>query len=410
MLNSKKFIRLKSRESIFYIADQAFYNLFSFVLIVILVRTLPSVSFGYFSSAYYLFPLLSIIQHALIQMPLMNLSGKYDAELPRFLLANLVLSFCLGLGVSALFALILLILNVPTINIILFSLFYFLFQCYEIIRRILIVQEKKIKLLFADIFRFILPITLFYSLGESKHILSILIFGFIFLNLIFMPYEIFKYSQRGISSFWKKNWQFGRWICANNIIQNISSNLFLYLGIVLLTTHELVSINAPRVVMGLGSILFLSMENIYTPKLHRTKKSFGRLSRMVVWIFKDYAVFFVMFYSVLGIVFTLQGTISQILFKIPSEDSTMWAYIAVLGLSGIYRPILLVLRFSGLDKNLLRASLISFIIVLVGTYPMMYSFGLKGALFMMMILPLYNLIAGVLIIKKYDGKALTNSL
>ena len=405
-LNFKKLFRLKSTESIFYIADQAFYNLFSFVLIVILARTLPAAPFGYFTYAYYLFPFLSIIQHAVVQMPLMNLSGRYGHETNSYFMANLVLSFSLGIGVSIIFASILLIIKTSFVDSILFSLFYFLFQFFEILRRILIVEKRKIRLLFADIIRFILPVSLLFSLSQSTNILLILIIGFIFLNIFIFPYYIiYSYKSSLMLFFWTRNWRFGRWIIVNNIAQNLSSNLFLYLGVVLLTTDELVYLNAPRVVLGLGSILFLGMENIYTPKLHGIEEKRNKLLRQVMWIAKDFRFFLVIFYALLLFVIFVHGRIAQFLFNIPSKDSIMWAYICVLALSGLYRPILIVLRHSGLDRELYKASLYSLIATLILTYPIMSHFGLTGAIFMMLLLPFYNLLVGVSIMNKFDEKS-----
>lgn len=407
-LNFKKHFRFKSIESVFYIADQAFYNLFSFVLIVILARTLPAAPFGHFTYAYYLFPFLSIIQHAVVQMPLMNQSGKYGNETDSYFIANLVLSFSLGIGVSIIFASILLLIKISLVDSILFSLFYFLFQFFEILRRILIVQKKKIRLLFADIIRFVIPVFLLFSLNQSTNILLILILGFLFLNIVIFPYNILSSYRSSLTLFfWTENWRFGRWIILNNIAQNLSSNLFLYLGVVLLTTDELVQLNAPRVVLGLGSILFLSMENVYTPKLHLKEGQLDKLQRQVGWIVKDFQFFLILFYSLLLFVLFVQGMLAQYLFKIPSKDSIMWAYVCVLALSGLYRPILIVLRHSGLDRELYKASVFSLIAVLIFTYPVMSHFGLLGAIVMMLLLPLYNLFVGLSIMKKFDDKSFT---
>lgn len=408
MLNFKKLIRLKSSESIFYIADQALYNLFSFVLIVVLVRTLPAESFGHFSYAYYLFPFLSIIQHGLIQMPLMNLSGKHEVDLTVFFAANLILSFCIGLGMSGFFFFGLFIVKFSLCHAFYFALFYLLFQNYEIIRRIIMIRGRKKSLLIADISRILLPFLLIFAAQDSGLVLSILILGFFVLNLIFFPFDVFqRFKSRQMLPYWRENWQFGRWVFANNIVQNISSNLFLYLGVVLLNTNELVSLNAPRVILGLGSILFLSMENIYTPKLQQIKDDICELFSKVLWIFRDYSVFFILFYSLIILLLFFQAPLAKLLFKISPESSTIWAYLFVLGLSALYRPILIVLRFQGLDKSLFRSSLLSLFIVVLCTYPMMSSFGINGALIMMLFLPVYNLIVGVLIINKENGKPIT---
>ena len=49
--------------------------------------------------------------------------------------------------------------------------------------------------------------------------------------------------------------------------QNLSSNLFIFISILFITSEAIGMLNAPKLILGFSTVFLLAMENYYTPKI-----------------------------------------------------------------------------------------------------------------------------------------------
>ena len=398
-------------EKFSYILNQMLYSLFSFSVSLFCARTLSIKDFGEFSYAYSFIPLLNILPLAFIYFPMMNFFSKWEKNQEDYILNNAKLNIIFSCLLSIVLSLVLYLTNTLTNTIILFVMFYILYQFYEFARRLFIVKQEIKTLNLLELFKLIIFIALilcliFFNYNKVRDILIGLSILMLIINII--AYSISKIklvNENNFSKIINESYAFGKWIFLSNIVQNLSSNFFIYISAFILSSESIGRLNAPKIFLGITTVFLLSMDNYYTPKLalKRLKKKIFFKNELIN-IIKELRYFYLLFFITSLTLIYYQDFVIGIIFgnKYTVGENYLWGFVLVGLLYSLNRPFLILIRVFEDTKFLFKSSVWVLCFVLFLTYPLMRLYGAFGGLIVMILASLLQFIIFLTYLKLND--------
>ena len=373
-----------------YLNNQILFSGFNFIVLFFATRNLSLQDFGEFSYAYSFIPLLNIPLLVFVNLPILNFYSKWAKinKEDNYLSNNLLI--CLSISIITSLILYFILVKTKTLesNVFYFVSFFLIYQIYDFIRRVYIVKNRTKASNFFEIIKifsliFLVTCLGYYSLWGVLSFIMGLIFILVISNslyFIFSKIKVFLFNDFKLIC--EESFSFGKWIFLSNAIQTLSSNMYVYIGGIMLTSESIARLNAPKIFLGLTTIFLLAMDNYYTPlishKFHEKKISFKSQLQL---IFKDIKVLVLLYPLVSIILIFFQDNIVSFLFGSDyAQENFLWGFLVIGFLYLLTRPFIILLRVFNKTKFIFQSSVIVFAIVSLITYPLISNFDTFGAL------------------------------
>lgn len=396
-----------------YLINQILYSLFTFSVTFFAARFLSMHNFGEFSYAYSFIALLNIVPLAFVYFPMMNFYSRWKKNESSYVCSNITINLILSIFLSgSLWAILYFTKTIPE-NIYLFILFYFVYQSYEFFRRLFIVKQEmkilnKLELIKLLLFILFLSALTFFNAWKVKYLIISLTIVIVFANFISFAYSKIKINTNpDLTKVSTESFSFGKWILMSNIVQNVSSNLFIYLSGILLTAESVARLNAPKLFLGVTTIFLLSMDNYYTPKIAKKRIEFKvNFVEEFKNIILELRFFYLIFFLGSLLITYYQDFILSLVFgeKYAMGENYLWGYILVGLIYSLTRPFLILFRVFENTKFLFQSSSWVLVLVLLITYPLMKVYGAFGGITAMIIGNLVQLLIFLVYLKRYDKR------
>ena len=385
--------RILTRGQIIYFIYQALQSSFTFLLMFFSIRFLNVDNFGEFSYAYSLIPLFTIIPLTLIYLPLINFYPRKDFK-NKYLAQKSIINFFLALILSLLLCLTLFFTQTIIDNILFFTVFFFLYLIYEFGRRAVMVKQKmnylcatELLKLFLLIF-FIILVILFENFNLKNLIFVLVLSILITILFLYKNLSIQRLDLKYVNSFKNESYNFGKWILISNLIQNLGSNFFIYISVILLTSEEIALINAPKIILGLSTITLLAIDNYYSVKIsNKIAKNRAQIVKEFFKMVNELKYFFIIIFLVSVIIILAQDNISYVVFgeQYSNKQNFIWCFVLVGFIFTLTRPFMVIYKVFDRTKVIFRSSLIMFSFSILASFPMLYYFGPIGGLTVMIV-------------------------
>jgi len=393
------------KTKIYSLLNQIFASAFSFVVIILSARLLDTSEFGVISLIIMSSLLISVISQSFINMPIMSNALKRSLrDRERYLYDSFILQIVLVFFIVLIFSLFYYFnfFNMQAyFGFIAIIVYFATFQIYEFLKKILFIENNHKLVTSLEIVKFIFMLIGFIIVYFSdidldiSQILYIISFSYIAFILFSISYiKLTSFNKKRFQHLVIENYLFGKWIFLSNVIQNLNSNLYIYVSAFLLPLYVIGALNAIRSLIGFSTVIFLALDNYLTPKFSQL---FLDLS------IKDLTVKINKIYNKIGILLILVYMImalysDEIVRLIYGEDFIEYSYFMyvflIANIMMFYtRPILILVKTIGLTKIMFLASIPTFIVTLIGVYPFIYFGGVDGALFMMLFVQVVHLIS-----------------
>lgn len=384
--------------------NQIFASGFSFLVLIISAKLLTGNDFGIISLIILLILTISVIPQSFIQMSVMSNSNKFTNKLYYFNNNSL-------LNIILIIFIIILLWCVYIINIFnvqnLFSfnsivIYFISFQLYELTKKFLFVENKHILATYLESLKLLVPTIIFSILILKENftfsidsILIIVSIGYISFLIPCLKYFNFKnINFNDIKKITIENYHFGKWIFLSNTIQNINSNLYIYISAFILPIYIIGVLNAIRSFIGFSTVIFLTLDNYLTPKYASfyLANSKEKLENSVYSTYNKIGLLFIISYIFLGLFSEF------ILLTIYNKEISEYYYFIYFFLFAnilMYytRPIIVLSKTIGLTKILYLSSLPVLLFTIIFTYPMISYFETIGALIILCLGQLFHLIS-----------------
>jgi O-antigen/teichoic acid export membrane protein len=391
-----EFVKMIELGTKFYsLTNQIIASAFSFSIVIIASRLLNSHDFGVMSIVIMVSLLVAILPQSFVTMPIMSNTYKHK-DMDRYFFYNIVILLgilvFIGIILSITYAINLLMMQ-NYFSLLIVLGYFIVFQIYEFIKRVLFVKDLHRELTFYEIVKavifgsFLFAATYFDLQFDIDLILISLIVSYLVFILI-----IFKHIRRSaIDKFFflhvvKENYHFGKWIFTSNTIQNLSSNIYMYIAALLLPLNIIGALNAVRSLVGFSTVIFLAIDNYLTPKYAQfyNQNSLLELEKMSQKIFLPLGYIFIFFSIGVGLFAEdLLGIVYGNDFK--QYGYYLYYFLAANLLMFYTRPLLLLSKTIGLTKIMFFASIPTLLFSVIMTYPVVAMFHVDGALFIMLI-------------------------
>lgn len=411
-----KYIKVSSllrNQKLAHVLNQVLYSLFTFSVTFFGARFMKIEDFGDFSYAYSFLPLLNIIPLAFVYFPMMNFYSKWKGKDSNYILSNAIINLILSLLLSVICFCLLYVTGTIIDEILIFVVFYLMYQSYEFIRRLFMVKEQMKILNQIEVFKLLSFLALvicltYYYQWNINYLITILLLVMVLTNVIAYTKAKIVYVQKPelINTF-HESYTFGKWILLSNFVQNLSSNFFIYLSGVLLTSEAIARLNAPKLFLGLATIFLLSMDNYYTPKI-ASKRLNDNISFLDSFkhIIKELRMFYLIIFICALIIIYYQDLIIYYVFgqQYTIGENYLWGFIVVGLIYALMRPFLILLRVYEKTKFIFKSSIWVLFLVLIITYPLIKFYGALGGLISMIAGNLLQIIIFVFYLKNYDKR------
>lgn len=377
------------------LADQAIISGVNFATVLILARYLDPADYGMYVLLFAILLFINGLQSALITAPLMVLAPRHDAQESRPYLNALwliQLAACLVLGIAAAAFMPLGYYWWPAITAeidvgaVVLVVITYLGQ--EFVRRVLFVQRDSIGGLGVDLISYGLQ---FVALG------GLIAYGICTLRLVLWMIgltslisclfglsrarpSITSVSRADISRTWRLHWDQGQWLAGGTIAQWGSNQLYYFVIAALLSPAATGMFAACRNLFGFTHIFLLGLENFVPATLTRRLLNDG-VDAMMQWLnrFRTIGAILMGLYC-LPIVL-LADPLMRLLFG--PQYSNVGPVVALTAIayfiSILARPPMLALRAIGKPRWIFFGFLISSVVTVVVSVPLVVTAGITGA-------------------------------
>ncbi len=382
----------------FTVLDQALVSGVNFITGLVLARFLGIDAYGLFILLSGVILFTSNIQNAIIISPMMVIGpSRHKEQAHRYYQASVIIQSAVTLLFFLLILAIGTLLNqaVPDLKIddLIFPLALatsgLLMQ--EFFRRYFFSNNKTIHALINDILSyglqlFVLIIAQLIDGLDLKSCLYIMAatsyvavaHGILTSKLLIDIQKISMPDYRQISL---EHWDFGKWLVARNLMYWLSTQYVIYLTGIMLSIEAVGAMGAARNIVGIVNILFLALDNFATPRAssaYQTKGVTG-LSKYLkrITVLGGFAT---------GVIAATASLAPNYWLNILYSDeyaSYGWVVIAwsLYFMIGYFqRPFSIGLRILNSTKSIFTGTLISGIIVISLSLPLVYHLSLEGAM------------------------------
>jgi len=385
--------------------NQVFASGFSFVVIILSARLLNTSEFGVISLIIMSSLLISVISQSFINMPIMSNALKRSlGDRERYLYDSFILQIVLVFFIVLIFSLFYYFnfFNMQAyFGFIAIIVYFATFQIYEFLKKILFIENNHKLVTSLEIVKFIFMLIGFIIVYFSdinldiSQVLYIISFSYILFILFSFSYIKFTtFNKKRFQHLVIENYFFGKWIFLSNIIQNLNSNLYIYVSAFLLPLSVIGALNAIRSLIGFSTVIFLALDNYLTPKFSQLflDLSIKDLTVKINKIYNKIGILLILVYMIMAL---YSGEIIRLVYGENFIEYSYFMYVFLLANMVMFytRPILILVKTISLTKIMFLASIPTFIVTLVGVYPFIYFGGVDGALFMMLFVQLAYLIS-----------------
>ena len=399
---------------LFYLVNQILNSGFPFIVLFFSARNLDLEDFGNFSYAYSFIPLFSIPLISFVLFPLLNYYVKWKNKNEKeYVSAKFYITIFISFFSTIFLFLILKKINVLDYNLFLFILYFFLYKIYEFLRKIFIVKDEITISNFIETLKLVLTCLLLLYLTINKiwsvqNILNLILFTIILSNLMYLIFANIKFKKViSFSKIYKQSYSFGKWIFLSNMSQNLSSNLFIFISTLFITSEAIGMLNAPKLILGFSTVFLLAMENYYTPKIAEkiSLKSTSFINELKS-LFIDLKWFYIIFCFLSIILIFAQDYVMSLLFgnNFIEKNNYFWGFVLIGFIYTLTRPYLIVMRVFDKTKFIFQSSFILLLFTALITFPLMYNFAALGGLMSAIISSSFYLLMLILYTHKYGEK------
>lgn len=311
------------------------------------IQTLNKDEYGNFSYNYGLLPLISIPFYSFIYYPLTVFHDKINIKVLRNL----------GLKISIICSLLVLISSfyINTIYAVILIVALVMAYIYEFKRRLFLITMDIPRMTILQLSRMFLFLSLLYFFPPSggEGFFAILILS------SFIAFFMVKSTVKNTVKSAKKSIDlsgFSTPILKSNLIDNVSVYGSSYLAIIYLDSSGLAELNAPRIVLGVFTILSLALENIIGRDVSEAAANKGKLLSALL----PYKIYFIFAIAALIIMTIYRENITDFLLKSDYNSRGLTIYIYSGFIMVFTRPIIIYLRASRFNNLLPRISLMNF--------------------------------------------------
>jgi O-antigen/teichoic acid export membrane protein len=375
------------------LADQAMVSGVNFLTGIFFARYLGLEEYGYFTLAWMVVQFCNSFQHAGIIAPMMSLGPKQKVEVSgkfygAMFFQQLVWStICaiLIVCVGALCGLIAPDLHVRILSIPLAGVL-FLWQLQDFYRRYFFAINKGYLAFFNDSISYIGQIIVLAGVGfwvDIDAYNGLLIIGVtsliaVIIGTFSLNVEVVRFSYFAESVV--ENHKYSRWLIYSNFMQYMSANFFYMVSGALLGATSVGVIKSSQNIVGILNILFQAMENFVPSRaaMKYLESGYGGVKSYVRRIcLRGGAVIFIV--SLFIIIFS-KPIMTFVYGEVISEYSYVLKILVISAFFSFFAfPISSGLRALNRTRDIFKIQVIAFIVSLISVYPLLYFFGLTGA-------------------------------
>tara|TARA_B100000900_G_scaffold281780_1_gene241056 strand:+ start:342 stop:1574 length:1233 start_codon:yes stop_codon:yes gene_type:complete len=404
-----------SNIKVLYLINQILSSGFPFIVLFYSARNLDLEDFGNFSYAYSFIPLFSIPLISFVLFPLLNyyVKWKNNEKEIEYINTKLYITIFISFFSTIILFLIMMKINVLGHDIFFFITYFFFYQIYELLRKIFIVKNEIIISNFIECLKFLSTCLVLFFLTNNqiwsvKNILNSILFIIILSNFLYVIFAKIKLRKvTFLSKIYDQSYSFGKWIFLSNFTQNLSSNLFIFISALFLSSESIGMLNAPKLILGLSTVVLLAMENYYTPKIAE-KVSLKSTSFIIELrlLFLDLKWFYIIFCFFSIFLIFAQHIIMGFLFgnNFIESNNYLWGFVLIGFIFTLTRPFLILLRVFDKTKFIFQSSFILLMFTALITFPLMYNFAATGGLLSAIISSSFYLLMLILYTQKYGEK------
>lgn len=262
------------------LVDQALVSGSNFLTAILITRLAGLEEYGFFALAWMGLLLMSSLQQAFIQAPMMSLGPKKsDSEQASYFPASQLLQFGFALTIFLLICPVIAYADLllpkwkvsELFPILPLAILAYLMQEYY--RRYFFISSQAARALLIDGISYLgmlggILFLYFQDLLTSSYIyLAILIsFGTAALLGFFMARLSLRKGIAGFSAILREHWKYASWLLGTAVLQFFSSNYFLLAAAALLGPLALGALRIAQNLLGLTHVLFQAMENVVPVK------------------------------------------------------------------------------------------------------------------------------------------------
>ena len=374
--------------------DQIVFSGFNFLLGLLIIRLFNLKIFGEFSYFWLIYLFIYTIQNSIILTPLIS---KYYF-IPQIKKKNYVSSIFL---IQTFFCLILFLIlnffyyqNYFFIEIILYDKYIQSFtltvcasQFYHFSRKLLYCEKKYKKIFFIDLIIYSLCICVLIfinykfniDLNNIFEILSLTYFlGFLFNFRFLLKIE---YLPKNFKKIFKQNYDIGKWLTINAVVQWLSNNLWMVNTGIILGATSLGVLRACQSIIQVLNVIYQILENILPEKI--TNKIKSNKSEIFIFVinFIKINIKYILLLTLLIILF------SKIILNVLFGEEIMNYYSALIILSlslpfiFLRYPINIAFKSLSETKYIFFSNLVPTIVTLILSRYIIENFGFHASLF-----------------------------
>jgi O-antigen/teichoic acid export membrane protein len=395
-------------------ADQAILSALSFIISIVLIKTVSKVDYGYYAIGFSIALFLISIQNAIVNTPLAvllvsktgNTKKKYTASLFYGQFIVILPAVCIGILAAAM-AFIMGFDSTQTsvAAAISFSSIGILFR--EFIRAYFYAEELPQKAFKLDL----LYVSLFLgSIGSSYFFFNVgVAFIFILMGtsgglaaLLYSRSRDWKYDKTAIKQSYKENWKYGKWALLGVVVWHIQNHGYLYLLGALIGSIAVADVSAARLLMMPLFLARVGWMKIAIPHGSRLREK-NQLDRF----FKELVFVSIIFALIVGLYVIILFLFSEMLQTYVLTEKyaasfgylILWAVIFTVGFASgnASYGLQVIKRFDLISK----LNMVTMLVTLGCSYIGILNYGIKGALMALII----GLVIEVVILWYFFAKA-----
>lgn len=378
--------------------DQALVSGTNFLTNLLLARYLGLSEFGRFSLAWMVILFLNCVQLALVVSPMMSIGPKYEeGSASAYYSSVLVQQVCLTLGMAALLTLGLTVSGVAFATWKLATLVAPLvavviaFQLQEFVRRYFFTRGRAGLAFANDAVSYLGQLGLlvglahYTTLDSAEALWIVAVTSAIAASAGLLSIEWGRFGIRYFSEVMARHLMFSKWLLASSIMQWVGGNFFVGVSAAYLSASAAGAISAARNIVGPTQIMFMALENIVPLRASRVFKQHGEhaLHAYIIRI------------CVLGgvatavICLTASGLAPYLLGWLFGPEYVQYTYLVFWFsithfLMFFIRPLTSLLRAKEFTRPIATSSVLSMLLSLALSVPMIARFGLTGAMVVML--------------------------
>jgi O-antigen/teichoic acid export membrane protein len=394
-LAPRRLASVGARAGVIAIADQGVVSGVNFLTALLLARALPPTSYGQYVLIFAVLLFINGLQTALITAPLMVIAPRYDTQNSQDYINSLwviQLGGCLLVGLLMIASMLLtqqylpgLTYEIPVAPVVLVIISYL---GQEFVRRVLFVQQHNITGFIVDLISYGLQfvsiiVFMLWSILTLPLVLWIIgitsliscLFGLTRLGL-----SMTATNRTYIAVIWRQHWEQGQWLASSTLALWASNQIYFFVAAGVLSPAATAALGASRNLLGVTHIFLQGLENVVPAALTRRFLN-GGIEAMVRWIrsFRLILAVFMGLYCVTIMIFA--DPLMHLLFG--SQYAHSGTIVAIIAMSyfliPFIRPPVTALRVMGQTRWIFYVYLISAVVTIIISIPIVQLIGVEGA-------------------------------